>query len=170
VSGANPVGTTCTATETVPAGYTANQAGCAAVTPGGSCTITNTLNLIGGNTITVNKDFTDNNAAAVSVSLSCTSGSVVATPRNASESAPAVFTVNGALAGATCTATESIPAGYAASQANCASVPLGGSCTITNALANRSPSVIPSHSSRSLILLSAMVVLLAFVAIRRTSS
>ncbi len=36
--------TSCTATETVPAGYTANQTNCEDVPLGGSCTITNTLN------------------------------------------------------------------------------------------------------------------------------
>lgn len=166
LTGANPVGTLCTATESVPVGYTANQAGCAGVAPGGSCTITNTLN-IAGNTITVNKDFTDNNPAAVSVALTCTSGTVAATPRNASESAPAVFTVNGALPGATCTATETVPSGYAASQANCAAVALGGSCTIINALAQLAPSTIPSQSLSGMILLSGLLLLLGFVATRR---
>lgn len=40
----NPTqGTTCTATETVPLGYTANQTGCVGVALNGSCTMTNTL-------------------------------------------------------------------------------------------------------------------------------
>ncbi|MDP2320663.1 MAG: Ig domain-containing protein [Acidobacteriota bacterium] len=43
VGGAALSGATCTATETVPDGYTANQAGCAGVALNGSCTITNTL-------------------------------------------------------------------------------------------------------------------------------
>jgi hypothetical protein len=169
VTGANPVGTVCTATETVPVGYIANQANCAAVALGGSCTITNTLNIL-ATTITVRKDFTDNNPAAVPVALSCTSGTVAATPLNASESTPAVFTVNGALPGATCTATETVPAGYAASQANCANVALGTSCTITNANAQLGTRTIPSQSPRGMLLLSGLLVLLGFVAIRRFGS
>jgi hypothetical protein len=129
VGGANLVGTTCTATETVPAGYTANQAGCVGVALNGSCTITNTLNSA---TITVNKDFIPNNAATVPIALNCTSGTVSTTPLNAAEGAPAVFTVTGALTGATCTATETVPAGYTANQAGCVGVALNGSCTITN--------------------------------------
>lgn len=38
-------GTTCTATEIVPVGYTANQAACEAMALVGGCTIINTLNL-----------------------------------------------------------------------------------------------------------------------------
>jgi hypothetical protein len=43
VGGADLVGTTCTATETVPTGYTADQTDCVNVPLGGNCTITNTL-------------------------------------------------------------------------------------------------------------------------------
>ena len=81
-------------------GYTADQTGCAGValavngTP--SCTITNTLNSA---TVTVNKDFIPDSAAPVSVALTCTSGSVTQTPLNASEGAPAVFTVNPVFGG-----------------------------------------------------------------------
>ena len=131
VTGSLP-GATCTATETVPAGYTANQTGCVGVAVGGSCTITNTLNSA---TVTVNKDFIPNSAAPVSVALNCTSGSVTQTPLNASEGAPAVFTVTGSLPGATCTATETVPAGYTANQTGCVGVAVGGSCTITNTIA-----------------------------------
>ncbi|MHB0982455.1 MAG: ice-binding family protein, partial [Thiobacillus sp.] len=84
--------------------------------------------------ITVNKDFSDNSAAIVPVALTCTSGTVSATPLNAAEGAPAVFTVTGASAGATCTATETVPAGYTADQTGCVGVALNGSCTITNTL------------------------------------
>ncbi|MDZ4729873.1 MAG: IPTL-CTERM sorting domain-containing protein [Xanthomonadales bacterium] len=132
VTGAN-AGATCTATETVPVGYTANQSGCVGVALGSSCTITNSLD---SNTITVNKDFSPNSIATVPVALSCTSGTVTATPLNASESTPAVFTVTGASQGATCTATETVPVGYTGNQANCAGVALGGSCTITNTLSS----------------------------------
>ena len=130
VTGANP-GTICTATETVPLGYTANQGNCVTVALGGSCTITNTLN---SDTIVVNKNFIPNSVATVPVSLACTSGAVTTTPLNASESAPAVFTVTGAAPGATCTATETVPLGYTANQLDCVNVPLHGSCTITDAL------------------------------------
>ena len=85
-------------------------------------------------TITVNKDFIPNSSAAVPVALSCTSGTVTTTPLNASESAPAVFTVTGASPGATCSATETVPAGYTSNQTDCAQVAMGGSCTITNTL------------------------------------
>jgi hypothetical protein len=57
---------------------------------------------------------------------------VTTTPLNASESTPAVFTVTGASPGATCTATETVPAGYTANQTDCEGVALGDSCTITN--------------------------------------
>jgi hypothetical protein len=132
VTGAS-AGATCTATEvTVPAGYTANQANCVGVALNGSCTITNAQN---GATIIVSKDFIPDSLASVSVALTCTSGSVTATPLNAAEGAPAVFQVAGASAGATCTATEvTVPVGYTAIQANCVDVALNGSCTITNTL------------------------------------
>ena len=130
VTGASP-GATCTATETVPLGYTANQANCTNVPLGGTCTITNTLN---SDTIAVNKDFIPNSVATVPVSLTCTSGTVASTPLNAAEGSSAVFTVTGASPGATCTATETVPLGYTANQTNCANVPLGGTCTITNTL------------------------------------
>lgn len=126
-------GVTCTATELVPAGYVADESDCLSVALNGSCTITNTLGLLDG-TITINKDFVPDSAAPVSVSLSCTSGTVAATPLDASEAVPAVFTVNDALPGVTCTAIENVPLGYTANQTDCQSVGINGSCTITNAL------------------------------------
>ncbi|MEO8134366.1 MAG: ice-binding family protein, partial [Betaproteobacteria bacterium] len=84
--------------------------------------------------ITVLKDFIPNSAATVPVALSCTSGTVTTSPLNAAEGAPAVFQVTGASAGATCTATETVPLGYTANQVNCVGVALNGSCTITNTL------------------------------------
>ncbi len=57
---------------------------------------------------------------------------MAATPLNAAEGAPAVFTVTGADPGATCTATETVPPGYKEDQSDCVDVPLGGSCEITN--------------------------------------
>jgi len=82
--------------------------------------------------ITVNKDFSPNSGAVVPVALTCTSGTVSATPLNAAEGAPAVFTVTGASAGATCMATETVPSGYTADQTGCVAVALNGSCTIVN--------------------------------------
>ena len=102
-------------------------------------------------TVTVNKDFIPNNPASVPVGLTCTSGTVTTTPLTFSEAAPAVFSVGGAsLAGATCTATETVPAGYTANQAACAGVALGGVCTITNTIIAAScptvllPTVLPN--------------------------
>ncbi len=138
VTGAS-AGATCTATETVPVGYTANQVTCAGVALGGTCTITNTLNSA---SITVLKDFIPDSAAPVPVALSCTSGTVTSTPLNAAEGAPAVFLVTGASAGATCTASETVPVGYTANQGNCAGVALGGTCTITNTLNSASITVL----------------------------
>ena len=163
--GAASPGATCTATETVPAGYTANQAGCVGVALNGSCTITNTL-IASSATITVNKDFSDNNTAAVPVTLTCTSGTVTTTPLNASEATPAVFTVNGASPGATCTATETVPAGYTANQAGCVGVALNGSCTITNTLI---PPIanIPTLSEWGMIILVGLLALFGFAAVRR---
>ncbi len=124
---------TCTATESpIPAGY-ASTGTCSAPLSAGTCTIVNTLRSA---QVVVNKDFTDNNAANVTVTLTCSSGSVANDDTSASESDPANFTVTGFNAGATCTATEGVPAGYTANQAGCANLPIsdGGtaSCTIVN--------------------------------------
>jgi hypothetical protein len=124
---------TCTATETVPAGYTANQTACDTVDlSAGGCTITNTLNTAN---FTVAKDFSDNNPGSVTVGLVCTSGTVSPLTASASEATPASFTVSGYDGNPSCTATETVPAGYTANEANCVNVPLGtGTCTITNGL------------------------------------
>jgi hypothetical protein len=167
VSGADIAGTLCTATETVPIGYIANQADCAVVALNGSCTITNTLGLLGG-TITVNKDFIPNNAATVSISLSCTSGTVAATPLGASEASPGVFNLIGASPGTSCTAVEAVPAGYVATQTDCLSVALNGSCTIVNTQATAAaPITIPVNSNWILLLLAGLVALLGIAATRR---
>ena len=83
---------------------------------------------------TVFKEFSDNNSASVSVSLSCTSGTVSNNPQWASEASPAIFAVEGALPGASCTAVEnSVPSGYTANQSDCQDGdPVDGSCTIVN--------------------------------------
>ena len=167
VAGADLTGTTCTATETVPAGYAADQSGCVGVPLGGSCTIINTLNGAITYTITVNKDFIPNNSATVPVALTCSSGTVATTPLNAAEGAPAVFTVTGPNAGATCTATETVPAGYTADQTDCVDVALDGSCTITNTLISGDVVAIPTLSEWGMILLAGLLALFGFVVVRK---
>jgi ice-binding like protein/exosortase sorting signal-containing protein len=119
--------------------------------------------------ITVSKDFIPNNPSTVPVALSCTSGTVVTTPLNASEGAPAVFSVGGALPGATCTATETVPAGYTANQGGCVNVPLGGSCTIINALIGPpgAERQVPTLSEWAMVLLASLMAIGAFSAMRR---
>ncbi len=126
-------GSTCTATEDVPVGYTSDESDCIDVALGGSCTIINTLSMppMAG-TITVFKDFSDDNADLVQVDLVCSSGTIVTTPLTAAEGSPAVFLINNADPGASCTATEQVPAGYTANQTDCANVALNGECTIVN--------------------------------------
>jgi hypothetical protein len=128
-------GTTCTATETVPTGYTANQSDCVNVPiPGdGECTIVNTLTT---SQFIVNKDFGPNDLASVTITLICTSGTVSNDDPIASEADPANFTVGGFSSGATCTATETVPAGYTANEGDCLNVaiPADGVCTIVNTL------------------------------------
>jgi uncharacterized repeat protein (TIGR01451 family) len=145
-------GNTCTASEAVPAGYTANQAPCVAqpLAAGGnaSCTITNTQAVVpGAGTFTVSKVFSPATTTSVQIGLVCTVGTVTTSPLAATMAAPAVFTVSGIGAGNTCTATEVIPTGYTASQAQCAAVVLTGggtaSCTITNTLIGGGPAANP---------------------------
>ena len=129
---------TCTASETVPANYSADESACLnvaiAITGGPfSCTITNTA------TFQVLKDFSNDNPAAVIVGLTCTSGTVTVDDPTASEADPADFTVEGFSPGASCTATETfgLPAGYTKDESACVAVPITGgpsSCTITNTL------------------------------------
>ena len=130
-------GATCTATEAVPGGYSANQAACVAVGISNgntsSCTITNTAQA----TLTVSKAYSNGATGAVTVSVSCTSGTPAPASASASPGSPAVFTITGFSAGATCTASESpVPTGYLQDNANCTSVAISAgasaSCTITN--------------------------------------
>lgn len=82
------------------------------------------------------KDFSDDNAAGVTVGVTCSSGSVVTGISTAAEGAPAAFTVNrfATAASTTCTATESpVPAGYTSS-GTCSATLAAGACTITNTL------------------------------------
>jgi len=125
---------TCTGTEIVPPGYTASNGGtCSALLSVGFCTITNTLNSA---TFTVDKDFSDNNQAEVTVNLSCASGSVATNDGTASEADDANFTVNGFSGDPLCTATESgVPAGYTpANGGQCSALLSVGTCTIVNTL------------------------------------
>lgn len=119
-------------------------------------------------TITVNKDFIPNSASTVSVSLSCTSGTVAATPLDASESVPAVFNLIGANPGTTCVATEAVPAGYVANQTDCLSVAPNGSCTITNTQATIATSIaVPANSYGFLLLLAGLLTVVGLAAKRR---
>ena len=110
------------------------------------CTVTNTLNSA---TVTVHKDFSDDNDGCGQVSLACTGdGDVDSSPKDATDEdnasgAPAVFTVTGFTVGDTCTVSEPVPAGYTATYggADCDSegvvtLEIEGShdCTITNTL------------------------------------
>ena len=85
-------------------------------------------------TFTVLKDFSDDNPADVTVSLTCSTGTVTTDDATASESDPADFTVDGATTGTSCTATEfPIPVGYT-STGTC-NAPLSvGTCTIINSI------------------------------------
>jgi hypothetical protein len=132
------LGTPCVATEIVPDGYIADQSDCQglALSAAGSaiqCTIVNTARTA---TISVDKDFDDNNAANVTISLNCTSGAVAANDNTASEADDANFTVTRFNPGATCQATETVPAGYEANQSDCVSLNLvhneSDGCTIFN--------------------------------------
>ncbi len=123
----------CTATETAPPGYNGNQSACAnvAITVGGSssCTITNTAIIA---TFEVRKDFSDNSAASVTVSLSCATGSTSPSSAMATEAVPAVFTVIAPVGNPICTGTESpIPTNYT-STGTCSAALSAGFCTIVN--------------------------------------
>jgi hypothetical protein len=90
-----------------------------------------------------------------------------------SEAAPAVFSVNGASGGTTCTATETVPAGYIANQSGCAAVALGGSCTIINTLnagvgpVGGPPTQVPTLSEWAMMLLATLLAIAGFAAIRK---
>lgn len=87
-------------------------------------------------TVTVNKAYSPSGSnASVPVSISCTSGMVSPTFGMSSPSTPFVTTVIGFNAGATCSASETVPPGYIMTS-NCGSVAITNavpaSCTITN--------------------------------------
>lgn len=121
------------------------------------------------NTITVNKDFIPNSSANVSVALTCTSGTVTTTPLNASETSPAVFDVTGASPGATCTATETVPAGYTVDQASCVGVALGSSCAIINTFGSVTVANIPALNQIGIAILMLLILGLGVIEFRRST-
>jgi hypothetical protein len=121
-----PAGTSCTVTETVPAGYSVTYADGCTLDPVPSslgnlpCLITNTQNPV---QFVVNKTFTDGSSVDVTVSLVCEEGTVVADDPTASGSDPAEFTISDfPVDGTTCTATETLPSGYAQESSTCTDV------------------------------------------------
>jgi hypothetical protein len=111
----------CNATEAVPPGYSVNQSACSGITvdqgDAKTCTIVNTPHTA---TITVFKDFTDDNPASVQVTLSCTNAIIDQATKSASQTSPAVFKLTQVVYNNVCTATESVPSGYTANQSSCA--------------------------------------------------
>ena len=83
---------------------------------------------------TVYKDFSDNSSSSVSISLSCTSGTITNNPQNASEASPAVFNILDAAPGAVCQAIENpVPPGYTKDEWDCQQgYPLNDWCVIVN--------------------------------------
>ena len=136
---------TCTATETsVAVGYTKDESDCQGRSLNGSCTIVNTKDAPVVDEFTVYKDYSDDNSDSVSVSLSCSSGAVTNSPQWAREGSPAVFTIEGASANATCTATEtSVAVGYTKDESDCQDGDsINGSCTIYNNKVNSPPTAL----------------------------
>jgi hypothetical protein len=118
VSG-NSANVNCTATESpIPDGYVSSGTCVAALLTVGQCTVVNTARVA---TFDVQKDFDPDNAQDVTVDLNCTSGTVTDVDTTASESDAANFTVTAFNVGATCTATETVPGGYAEDESDCAS-------------------------------------------------
>jgi hypothetical protein len=154
-------GANCTASESVPSEYVQKRNTCTSenlpLTDAGTpnCEIYNLATA----TVTVNKVYTDSNAAPVTVTLYCDVGGTPnfsITPwasQPAAPFSPAVFTVTGFFAGFGCTASESVPPGYLQASNNCtaANLPLtaGGSpsCTITNTLNSASFTVHKTYTN-----------------------
>jgi hypothetical protein len=133
----NLTGTTCSASETVPAGYimtsTCTNVPISDSVPA-SCTITNTETTT---TLTVNKVYSPANPhPAVPITVTCTSGIVTTPAGNAAPGSPFSTVVHKFnVAGTTCTALETVPAGYTESD-DCGSVSISNgvpaSCTFIN--------------------------------------
>src|SRR5262249_6454373 len=113
VTGYNP-GATCDASEgSAPAGYDKDESGCQGLAFATSPTCTLTPTLPSDPDTSRTRSSPAGPTAAVSIALTCTSGTVDSSPKNASPGNDAVFTVTGYNPGATCDASEgSAPAGY----------------------------------------------------------
>src|SRR5438445_3382177 len=86
-------------------------------------------------TLQVSKVYSDANTAAVTVTLTCSSGSATGSPASVAPGSPHTFTVTGLSSGSTCSALETpVPSGYFQSGCFGVSLSAGGaqSCTITN--------------------------------------
>lgn len=131
----------CTAEEvTELTGYSVDESNCIdmVLTDGGApeCEIVNQQDPV---QIVVNKIFSDNSDTSVSVGLSCISGTVTPVDSNASMFDPADFVITDfPFDGTTCSATESMPEGYAEEGSSCTELLVspgsGPSCTFTNSL------------------------------------
>ncbi|HMB61398.1 MAG TPA: IPTL-CTERM sorting domain-containing protein, partial [Xanthomonadales bacterium] len=91
----------------------------------------------------------DDATDSVDMTLTCSSGSVTTNPVAATEASPAVFEITGAMADATCTATEAATPGYSQNIDGCQAGGLladGGSCTMVNTLTNGTFTVIKDFS------------------------
>jgi hypothetical protein len=107
-------GATCTATETVPDGFIANQVDCVDMALGSSCEITNIRdNPPDRATFSVSKDFTDGNPMDVEVTISCNTGLPLTQSQNINASSDVEFIVTSFdEGGLSCDITEVLPPGY----------------------------------------------------------
>jgi hypothetical protein len=131
----------CSASETVPPGYIESD-NCASVSlinnVPASCTITNTET---STTFTVNKVYSPAGPLTpVPVTVTCSSGIVTTPSGNAAPAAPFSTVVHKFnVSGTTCSATETLPSGYAMVSTTCTNVLISNgvpaSCTFTNTLA-----------------------------------
>ena len=130
----------CTATETVPDGYIADESDCRRIAVGPDaaefCNIINTPFDSVDTSFTVSKVFSDESTASVQVTLSCTDASIDSATKSASMGSPAVFALSNVGSGNLCTATEAAVPGYDKNEADCMDVAVAegddASCQITN--------------------------------------